>query len=194
MSQTVMRSQSKTSFYQKYKKLLFACVILSVFGIAAIFGISAFVTHIGKQYFISETEAPQVDAILVLGARVYTNGTPSPLLQDRLDYGYRLYQQGKAERIIVSGDHGQKEYNEVQAMKAYLLAKGVPEEHIFMDHAGFNTYDSLCRTKEVFQVKSLIICTQEFHMPRAVYIGRRLGIETYGYPAPDKEIYHMANE
>ena len=106
-------------------------------------------------------------------------------------YALELYQAGKAEKIIVSGDHGQANYDEVNVMKAYLMDKGVPRTDIFMDHAGFDTFDSMVRAKEIFQVKSLLVSTQELHMSRALYIARRIGIDAYGYPSPDKEIYSM---
>jgi len=113
----------------------------------------------------------------VLGAQVYSDGTPSPVLRDRLDYALVLYNSGKANKILVSGDHGTKGYDEVNVMKAYLMEKGVPREDIFMDHAGFDTYDSMHRAKSVFCVESLLISTQDFHIKRAIYIGRRLGID-----------------
>lgn len=189
MSQTITQPNTKK---KTLRKLLYTALMLVTIAMLAVASICFYVSHTGKAYLVTAEDAPAVDAILILGARVYSNGTPSPLLQDRLDYGYALYTAGKANRIIVSGDHGTKEYDEVNAMKNYLLTKGVPQEHIFLDHAGFNTYDSLYRAKEIFGVKSLIVCTQEFHMPRALYIGRRLGLEAYGYAAPDKAMYHMA--
>ena len=189
MTQTITQQNPKR---KTLKRLLRAILTLASLGFVAIFAICFYVSNTGKAYLVTPADAPKVDAILILGARVYASGNPSPLLQDRLDYGYTLYAAGKADRIIVSGDHGRKDYDEVNAMKNYLLKKGVPQEHIFLDHAGFNTYDSLYRAKEIFQVNSLIICTQEFHMPRALYIGRRLGLEAYGYAAPDKAAYHMA--
>ncbi len=97
--------------------------------------------------------------------------------------GYELYANGKAQRILVSGDHGRKEYDEVNAMKRYLQDKGVPGSHIFMDHAGFNTYDSIYRARDIFLVKKVIIVTQEYHLKRAVFIARKLGLEAYGVAA-----------
>lgn len=188
MSQTITQPISSRKIL---KRLLQTTIVLAILGMLAVLSICFYVSNTGKAYLVTAEDAPKVDAILILGARVYANGIPSPLLQDRLDYGYALYAAGKADRILVSGDHGTKEYDEVNAMKNYLLKKGVPQEHIFLDHAGFNTYDSLYRAKEIFGVKSLIVCTQEFHMPRALYIGRRLGLEAYGYAAPDKAAYHM---
>lgn len=191
MSQSIVQS-SPMPKKNILKKWLQIALCLAILGIVIILSICLYVEATGKAYLVTPENAPATDAILILGARVYSNDTPSPLLQDRLDYGYTLYAENKANRIIVSGDHGRKDYDEVNAMKNYLLAKGVPQEHIFLDHAGFNTYDSLYRAKEIFGVKSLIVCTQEFHMPRALYIGRRLGLEAYGYAAPDKASYHMA--
>ncbi len=191
MTQTAIQTKIKPQ-RSLLKKLLQTALALCILATVAVFAICAYVAHTGEKYLVTAEKAPAVDAILILGARVYTDGTPSPLLQDRLDYGYTLYAAGKADRIIVSGDHGRKEYDEVNAMKNYLLKKGVPQEHIFLDHAGFNTYDSLYRAKEIFQVNTLIVCTQEFHMPRALYIARQLGLEAYGYAAPDKAAYHMA--
>jgi len=122
------------------------------------------------------------------------SGKPSLTLRDRLDHGYELYALGKAKKILVSGDHGQKDYDEVNAMKDYLMEKGVPREDIFMDHAGFNTYDSMYRAKEIFGVESLLICTQDFHIARSVYIARSLGIDAYGYPCDDNGINTRLNK
>jgi len=122
----------------------------------------------------------QAEVAIVLGAYVRPNGELSYILKDRLDWGYELYRQGKIDKILVTGDHGQVEYNEVQAMKSYLLSRGVPEEDIFMDHAGFDTYDSMYRARDVFMVKSAIVVTQNFHLKRAVYVGSRLGMDVQG--------------
>ncbi len=166
--------------------------VLIIAGVLAFFAIQWYVTGVAKDYIVSEEDAPNADAVLVLGSMVYSNGQPSPLLRDRLDYGYRLYASGKADKIILSGDHGQDEYDEVNAMLAYMMSLGVPREDIFLDHAGFDTYDSMYRARDIFLADSLLICTQAFHMPRAVYIARRLGLEAYGVAAEDKEIYRMA--
>ena len=126
----------------------------------------------------------QADAILVLGAGVRPDGTPSHMLEDRLLTALALYQANVSSRVIVSGDHGADDYDEVNVMKAYLVDRGVPSEAVFMDHAGFNTYDSLYRAKAIFGVKSLILVTQRYHCYRAVYIGERLGISCRAVAAP----------
>ena len=174
------------------KRLILAACLIIVLGILSFFAIQVYMIQSSKDFVLSDvSDIPECDAILVLGAFVYSSGAPSPVLRDRLDYGYELYAQGKAAKILVSGDHGNEEYDEVNAMKEYLLAKGVPGEDIFMDHAGFNTYDSMYRAKEIFCINSLLISTQDFHINRSVFIARKLGIDAYGYPCEDKPIYPM---
>ena len=179
------------------KIVLISAAALIVLAAAGFASIQLLVINTASPYIRELDELEPADAVLVLGARVYEDGTPSPILQYRLDYGYAVYEKGLAPKIIVSGDHGSKEYNEVRAMKQYLLDKGVPEEDIFMDHAGFDTYDSMYRARDVFCVKRLIISTQRYHMYRSVYIARRLGIEAQGYAAPDimtKKLYNNLRE
>lgn len=183
----------KKSKGRKKWKTFLKWAAIAAGSLAVIFaGIQAYVLLTAQPYIRDSENAPTVDAILVLGAQVYKNDKPSPVLQDRLDYACALYKAGKSEKIIVSGDHGTPDYDEVNTMKDYLLNKGVPRADIFLDHAGFDTYDSMYRAKNIFCVKSVLVCTQQFHMGRALYIARRLGIEAYGVPAPDKAMYRMA--
>jgi len=128
-------------------------------------------------------DIPKTEAVLILGAKVLDNGKLCDILKDRVDTALDLYKNKLANKILVSGDHGTKNYDEVNAIKDYLLANGVSAFDIFLDHAGFNTYDSLYRARDIFKVKSLTITTQEFHLPRAVYIGKALGLEAYGLKA-----------
>jgi SanA protein len=133
-------------------------------------------------------ELPKKQVALVLGARVYSNGRMSSILSDRVKTALELYRGGKVSKILLSGDHGTKDYDEVNAMKNYLLINNVKEEDVFMDHAGFDTYDSVYRAREIFQVDSMIVVTQKFHLSRAVYIARKLGIDAVGITA-DKQKY-----
>lgn len=133
-------------------------------------------------------QLPKVEAVMILGARVYNNGQLSPMLLDRAQTALDVYKAGKADVILISGDHGQAGYDEVNAIKDYLLEQGVVGEDVFLDHAGFDTYDSVYRAKHVFQVTSVIIATQSFHLSRAVYVGQALGIETTGISA-DRQPY-----
>ena len=120
------------------------------------------------------------DAILVLGALVRDGGKPSGILEDRLITGIQAYESGASDRLLMSGDHGQDDYDEVNAMKDYALEAGIPSENIFMDHAGFSTYESLYRARDIFQVKTVLIVTQEYHLYRALYVARALGLNAYG--------------
>jgi len=122
-----------------------------------------------------------VDCVIVLGASAKT-GKPSLILKDRLDLAYELYSQGHAKKILVSGDHMYEGYDEANAMKDYLMDLGVPEQDIFMDHAGIDTYTTMRRAKEVFLVDSCIISTQQYHLYRAVYLARQLGMDATGIP------------
>ncbi|NLW92737.1 MAG: DUF218 domain-containing protein [Syntrophomonadaceae bacterium] len=139
-----------------------------------------YVKTAASRYILAPEELPAADAILVLGAYVLPDGSMSAMLADRITVGYRLYQAGKAPKILVSGDHGQIDYDEVNAMKSYLKNQGIPAQNIFMDHAGFSTYESMYRARDVFKVRKVIIVTQNYHLMRAVFIARELGLEAYG--------------
>ncbi len=125
----------------------------------------------------------KADCILVLGCLVKADGTPSDMLKDRLDTAIALFNEGVSDRIVMSGDHGRVEYDEVYAMKKYAIDRGVPSEAIFMDHAGFSTYESMYRLKNVFLAESAVVVTQGYHLPRALYIAKSLGIDTVGESA-----------
>jgi vancomycin permeability regulator SanA len=127
----------------------------------------------------------RADCIIVLGAQVKADGTPSKMLRDRLDEGIRLYEAGAAPKILMSGDDGQVEYNEVAAMAAYAEDAGVSKKDLFLDHAGFSTYESMYRAQYIFGVKRAIVVTQKYHEYRALYIGQRLGMDVRGVSAAD---------
>ncbi len=128
---------------------------------------------------------------IVLGASVLRDGTPSDILRDRLETAFELYQRDEVSVFLLSGDNGQDDYNEVNAMKKYLLDKQIPPEKIFLDHAGFDTYDSLYRAKHIFGVTSAHVVTQKYHLNRALYIGRKLGMLLNDIPA-DRQPYVKA--
>lgn len=132
-------------------------------------------------------------AALVLGAAVYSDTVVSPVFADRLDTAIELYEAGLVKKIIVSGDHGRTTYDEVNVAKSYLSERNIPALDIFLDHAGFNTYNSMYRAKSVFQADSLLIVTQDFHLPRALYIANRLGIEAWGCQADKHEYAGIKN-
>jgi vancomycin permeability regulator SanA len=127
------------------------------------------------------------DCILVLGAGV-RNGEPSDMLEDRLLVAIELYKSGEvASKLLMSGDHGKADYDEVNVMKRFAIEQGVPSEDIFMDHAGFSTYESIYRAKHIFGAKKIIIVTQEYHLYRALYVAQRLGLEAYGVSSDIRE-------
>lgn len=126
--------------------------------------------------------------IMVLGASVYPDGSPSSMLKDRLDTAVELYNKGVAPKILMTGDDGQVVYNEVKVMREYAIEAGVPEEDIFLDHAGFSTYESAYRASAVFKVERMIVVTQKYHLYRSMYGCKRMGIEVLG-AASDQDTY-----
>ena len=131
------------------------------------------------------------DAIVVLGAGINWDGSPSAILKDRLDTANSLYRAGVAPKIIMSGDNSDSSYNEVMAMTKYAKANGVPASDIFCDHAGLSTYDSMYRLKNVFSVQRCVIVTQEYHLYRAVYDARGFGIDARGVPCDASDYANM---
>lgn len=137
---------------------------------------------------IEEIDNDDIDCIIVLGAGI-RGGRPSPMLEDRLLTSIDLYNQNVTNKIIVSGDHGNENYDEVNVMKKYLIENNILSEDIFMDHAGFSTYDSIYRAKEIFGAKKVVIVTQKYHLYRALYIAKELKIDAYGVIANRRD-YH----
>lgn len=131
----------------------------------------------------SGIEGGGIDAIIVLGCGVI-GSTPTPLLSDRLDAAIEVYKNSdEAPKILMSGDHGEEDYNEVAVMRQYAIDRGVPSEDIFMDHAGFSTYETMYRAKFIFGIDNAVIVTQEYHLYRALYDARSLGINCIGAEA-----------
>lgn len=156
---------------------------------ALVLGLSALVANLlvvrgGRD---GQLDGP-ADCALVLGARVFADGSPSDILRDRLDEALAAYASGRVTRIVVSGDHRYASYDEPNAMRAYLEAHGVPPERIFMDHAGFDTYSSVWRAKHVFGASRVVVVTQRYHLSRAVWVARQLGMDAEGRAA-DHHLY-----
>lgn len=174
----------------KKKLLILVCVAaaLCLMAGSAVLLANGYVKASAKPYLISAQEAREledVDCILVLGCGVRPDGEPSLMLRDRLDTGLALYEAGAAPKLLMSGDHGRVEYDEVNAMKAVALEAGVPAQDIFLDHAGFSTYESMVRAKEVFLVRRVIVVSQQYHLYRAVYDARAMGLDAWGVAAED---------
>ncbi len=145
-----------------FKISIIIILILAIIGIATVLGINQYVKQNARERIITSEQAAEItaaDCVIVLGCQVKNDGRPSGMLKDRLDRGIELYKSGAASKIIMSGDHGQKEYDEVNTMKQYAVDAGVPSEDIFMDHAGFSTYESIYRAKEIFEADKIIIAT-----------------------------------
>ncbi len=173
----------------KIKKIIRVIIIIIAAFAAGILLMNILTWLAGDKITAADEVTAGADCILVLGAGVYADGTPTPMLADRLDCALSLYEEGKAPKILVSGDHGQDHYDETNAMKDYLTARGVPSADVFMDHAGFNTYDSIYRARDIFGVERAVIVTQKYHLYRALYIADRLGISAQGVAA-DTRYYH----
>ena len=166
-----------------FRRLLTILLCLCILGLGIVTVINSTVKLSTRDQLLSTDEAIQlddVDCILVLGCLVKADGRPSDMLQDRLQRGVELYHKGAAPKLLMSGDHGRVDYDEVATMKQYAIDSGIPSENIFMDHAGFSTYESIYRAKEIFQAEKILIVTQEYHLYRALYIANRLGLEAYG--------------
>ncbi len=170
---------------RKYKVLIFV-----IAGIALLIGIAAvslsvyMVKATEKNIFTADTfkNDEKADCILILGAGV-KDDKPKPMLRDRLLTGIELYKSGAAEKIIMSGDRGRADYDEVNVMRAFALEQGVRAEDIFLDHAGFSTYDSVYRAKNIFGAENIIIVSQKYHLYRALYISEKLDVKAAGVSA-----------
>ena len=164
------------------KRILLFLICVGVAGCLAVVWLSAYVKSETAARILSAEEAAKQDAdcILVLGCGVRPDGTPSLMLTDRLETGIALYRAGVAEKLLMSGDHGTEDYDEVNTMKNIAKESGVPSADIFMDHAGFSTYDSIYRAKNIFGAESIITVSQKYHLYRAIYIAKKLGAESLG--------------
>jgi vancomycin permeability regulator SanA len=149
-------------------------------GTAVLAGSIGFVRLTSIGHLHTPESVPSAPVALVLGARVFPSGTPSPFLAARLDLAHRLYRDGKVRVVLVSGDNLAPEYNEPDAMRAYLINAGMPPEAVVADYAGFDTYDSCVRARRIFGVEQLVIVTQGYHLPRAVATCRALGLDATG--------------
>lgn len=173
-------------------KILCIFICLGLLCAVTVLGINGIVKLSTKKQILTAEEAANltdVDCILVLGCGVRADGSPSDMLYDRLRMGVELYDLGAAPKLLMSGDHGRQNYDEVDVMKAFAVDAGIASEDVFMDHAGFSTYESMYRAKEIFQAKKVIIITQEYHLYRAIYIAQQLGMEAYGVSADYRSYY-----
>ncbi len=168
----------------KLKRISLVFLLVLTFGLILILGLSVYIFQAtNSRTFTTIESLPAAHTVIILGASVYSDGTLSPILQDRVDTGLKLYRNGKVKRFLLSGDNRSKDYDEVNAMRNYLVDLGVPYSHIYIDPAGIDTYDSMYRSNAVFEVPSAIVVTQQFHLPRTLFIAKNLGLSYRGYPA-----------
>lgn len=164
-------------------------VLIKVFKLALAMGIIAFllprlITYVTTLNDIYSVEAAPVRRVaVVFGAGLLRDGSPTPVLRDRVATAAELYFSGKVEKLLMSGDNRVVEYNEPEAMRQYAISLGVPDEDIVLDYAGRRTYDTCYRTKAIFQVEDPILVTQGFHLPRAIYTCRAMGMQAVGVAA-----------
>jgi SanA protein len=166
------------------KRLSFFIVL--GFGLLIIFIlVTNVIIHVWTKPYIynDATEASQAEVALIPGAAIFPDGTLSSIFIDRVDMAIKLYKAKKVSKILVSGDNSTVSHNEVNPVRLYLLSKGILDQDIFLDHAGFDTYSTMYRARDIFGVSSVLITTQSFHLPRAVFIARRFGMKAYGVNA-----------
>lgn len=160
-------------------------IAVCLLGLLALIAINLYMVNYSRQYILDDDSVKDLEAeyIVVLGAKVYKDGRLSLILDDRVKASVKLFEEGRVPAIIMSGDAQREDYNEVDPMKKRAMELGVPEECIITDTMGLSTFESMKRLKDEFGVDKVIICTQEYHMYRAIYNARKMGIEAYGYPA-----------
>ena len=171
-------------FIQKHFKKLF---YLSLIGLVLVFGINFYVkSKTNFLIFYSENKIPKNKVGIIFGAGI--NGDkPSKYLKDRLDAGIKLFKAKKINKILLSGDNGSDAHDELTVMKIYCFKNGIDTTTIYIDYAGFDTYSTMFRAKNIFKIDKAILITQEYHLNRAIYIGNNLGIESIGFSANQGE-------
>ena len=171
------------------KKMIKYVVLVVAIFILIVLSINLYVKLSTKKQILTNNDyssLQNIDCIIVLGAGIWGD-KPSPMLEDRLLQAIDLYKKSVASKIIMSGDHGKAEYDEVNVMKKFAIEKGIPSEDIFMDHAGFSSYESIYRAKDIFEAKKVVVVTQEYHLYRALHIANSLGLEAYGVGADPRQ-------
>jgi SanA protein len=166
--------------------ILFSALLIGAAGLAFPFAWQGFVDSQYGKLIYAAADVPEERVAIVLGARVYSNGRLSGMLRDRVETGVALYQAGKVQKLLMSGDNSSLDYNEPDAMMAHAVAMGVPPEDIQPDYAGRRTYDSCYRARAIFGVEAAVIVTQAFHLPRALFLCNQLGVQSVGVAADQR--------
>lgn len=181
---------------KKIIKIFFiTCVCIFLFVVLGCLGINLYMINFSKPYIYTDiSDLPKSQAVIIPGAKVYPT-TVSFVVHDRIEGAINVLNNGKVDRILISGDHGQKRYDEVNVMKNFTTQNyNVDKNIIFLDHAGFSTYETMYRARDIFCVKNAIVVTQEFHSARCVYIARKLGLDVVCYVAPENHRYFRSTK
>lgn len=186
IKETVFSFFNKLPVKKIFRKMFFLSVKYFLLILLITFAINRYMISFSKKYIYKSVEnIPQRYAVIVPGARVYSNNI-SYVVRDRVEGAAECIKKNKAQRVLISGDHGRKNYDEVNQMRKYMQKiYDIDKEIIFMDHAGFSTYETMYRARDIFCVDGAIIVTQEFHTVRSVYIARKLGLDVVAYEAPE---------
>ena len=175
------RLRSLRSFVPRHRRPFIAAAALGALGVLGLAGANVYILLSARGDFTDEVEeVPRSQTALVLGAQVKADGEMSLMLSDRVERAAELWHSGRVERVLVSGDHGDWRYDEPDTMRMALQRAGVPARVIFEDHAGFDTWSSVVRAKEVFDVENAVIITQGFHMSRALFLADAAGLDATG--------------
>lgn len=166
-------------------------LIALVFSAGAVLAVSVAIDAAYDSKIFMRREVPEADVALVFGAGLAPGGVPSPVLKQRMDAAIALYRSGKVKKLLVSGDNSDAYHDETKAMRRYAIDRGLPVKDVIGDYAGLSTYDSCYRAKEIFGVHRAVLVTQDFHLPRALFIANSLGIEAHGVAA-DSKARHLA--
>ncbi len=174
----------------KYKRLISAVLLIIFILVQIPLLINVYMLEFSNRYILTVEEAAKMnfDCTLILGAGVWGDA-PSHMLEERLNKGIEVYNTGCTNRILMSGDHGREDYDEVNVMKSFAVNCGATANEVFMDHAGFSTYESMYRARDIFCVDSVVIVTQKYHLYRAIYNARKLGLDAYGVCADGQYNY-----
>jgi vancomycin permeability regulator SanA len=160
--------------------VLRAVVGALILGLLVFAGPTGYVLVASAGRTASVAQVPGQPVAIVFGASVYSDGTPSPYLRARLDLAYDLYAAGKVRAVLVTGDNGTAYYDETSTMSAYLVGRGIPAEKVVGDFAGFDTYDSCVRARQIFGIERAILTSQSYHLPRAIAVCRSVGVDAWG--------------
>jgi len=172
---------------RKTKYIIITLSAIAALGVLAVLIPNLIVCLSSAKYIYEREDISKLpddfDCILVLGAGVYSDGTPTPMLNDRLVVACEAYEAARSDRMIMSGDHLYDDYDEPGAMKNFAIEQGISSKVIFLDHAGISTYDSVYRAVNLYGAKKILIVTQKYHLYRAIYLAKSLGAEAYGVSA-----------